>query len=278
MMKTLEKLRDDDGFIDISKFRVERLANYRHVYTLNTNNKLYYFKWVDSISDIYNELIAEEIANDYGINHIHYDLAVYNGNIGVISENFLKENETYTPIYNILEKVFPNDKINHNNLTDLWDTFEITFNNQELTAKLIDQIVNMFIFDILIANNDRHDENYGIITGPNSINISPVYDNSCMLSGISLYEDEYGIKVDIDDKNTIKDFLNISSSEYTELLKNKLWIINEENINKVFDRVEKRINRKIEEEFKEKIKKRFSFQYDRLSNILDNHIKKIYNK
>lgn len=273
-MKKLEELREDDGFIDISEFKINKLNNSRHVYTLNTNNKTYYFKYIDYISDVYNELIAEEIAKDYNIPHIHYDLASYNGNIGVISESFLKEDEVYTSISNILKKVYLNDDKNHNNLTDLWDTFDILFNNEELTSKLINKIINIFIFDILIANNDRHDENYGIITSNNNIDVSPIHDNSCMLSEISLYDNEYGIMVEQDDNDTIEDFLNISSPEFTELLKSKLWIIEEDNINKILDRVEKRINRKIEDNIKDKIKNKFSLQLNKLNSYIKNNYKK----
>ena len=281
-MKTLEKLKDIDGFIDISDLKSNKMSVFRNVYTLDFNNKKYYFKTIYSIDTIYNELIAEEIAKDYNIPHIHYELAVLDGNIGVISENFVKDNEEYINMDNLLKKVYSNskDKTNHNNLTDIWDALDITFKNNELVENLMNQIVNIFLFDILIANNDRHDENYGIIVG-NNIKISPVFDNNCMLSDISLYEGEYSITIDQDsneENNIIQEFLSVSSLEYTELLKSKLWIIEENNINKVLERVEKRINRKIEERYKTSIKRKFSLQLKNIKKELNTHIKKSYTK
>lgn len=95
-----------------------------------------------------------------------------------------------------------------------------------------------------------------------------------MLSEISLYDNEYGIMVEQDDNDTIEDFLNISSPEFTELLKSKLWIIEEDNINKILDRVEKRINRKIEDNIKDKIKNKFSLQLNKLNSYIKNNYKK----
>lgn len=281
-MKTLEELRDTNGFIDISNLKLNKLENHRNIYNLDFNNKKYFFKTIFNISSIYNELIAEEIAKDYEIPSAHYDLAVLDGNIGVISENFLKDNETYTDMSSILKTIYndPEDKTNHNNLTDIWNALSLIFKDEKIISDLMEQIVNIFIFDILIANSDRHDENYGIITGTKT-KMSPVYDNNFMLSGISLYDGDYSIKVESnmnEEDNILNKFLSISSLEYTELLESKLWIIEEDNIDKIIKRVEERTNRKIEERFKKNIKRDFSRQLRNIKTILNNHIKKSYTK
>ena len=281
-MKTLEELRDTNGFIDISNLKLNKLENHRNIYNLDFNNKKYFFKTIFNISSIYNELIAEEIAKDYEIPSAHYDLAVLDGNIGVISENFLKDNETYTDMSSILKTIYndPEDKTNHNNLTDIWNALSLIFKDEKIISDLMEQIVNIFIFDILIANSDRHDENYGIITGTKT-KMSPVYDNNFMLSGISLYDGDYSIKVESnmnEEDNILNTFLSISSLEYTELLESKLWIIEEDNIDKIIKIVEERTNRKIEERFKKNIKRDFSRQLRNIKTILNNHIKKSYTK
>ena len=281
-MKTIEELRDRDGFIDVSNIKLHKLPNCRNVYNLDINNNKYFFKTIFNIDSIYNELIAEEIAKDYEIPSAHYDLAVLDGNIGVISENFLKDNETYTDMSSILKTIYndPEDKTNHNNLTDIWNALSLIFKDEKIISDLMEQIVNIFIFDILIANSDRHDENYGIITGTKT-KMSPVYDNSFMLSGISLYDGDYSIKVESnmnEEDNILNRFLSISSLEYTKLLESKLWIIEEDNIDKIIKRVEERTNRKIEERFKKNIKRDFSRQLRNIKTILNNHIKKSYTK
>lgn len=276
---SIEDLKDNDGFIDISDLKFKKLSNFRNVYTLEYNNKKYYFKTIYNIKTMYNELIAEEIANDYDIPHIHYDLAVLDGNIGVISEDFIKDNETFTDMCSILKTIYndPEDKTNHNNLTDIWNALSIIFNDEKIIADLMEQIVNIFIFDILIANSDRHDENYGLILG-NNTRISPIYDNNCMLSDIALYEEKYAIKADSYDNSIISSFLFKSSEEYYELLKSKLWIIEDKNIDKIIKRVEDKTNITIEDFIKRNIKDKFSIQYKNITTELNNYISKTYVK
>jgi len=279
---SIEDLKDNDGFIDISDLKFKKLSNFRNVYTLEYDNKKYYFKTIYNIKTMYNELIAEEIANDYDIPHIHYDLAVLDGNIGVISEDFIKDNETFTDMCSILKTIYndPEDKTNHNNLTDIWNALSIIFNDEKIIADLMEQIVNIFIFDILIANSDRHDENYGIITGSET-KIAPIYDNNYMLASISLVVGDYSLKVESDmdeDDNLLHSFLSISSEKYTELLKSKLWIIEDKNIDKIIKRVEEKANITIENFIKEDIKKKFSSQYERITSELNNYINKTYIK
>jgi len=54
----------------------------------------YYFKY-DSFAPAYNELIAEEIASDLNIPHLHYDLASIGQFQGVLSKDYKKEDAKY---------------------------------------------------------------------------------------------------------------------------------------------------------------------------------------
>ena len=53
-MKALEELKDIDGFIDISDLKSKKMLVFRNVYTLEFNNKKYYFKNIDRYNTIMN--------------------------------------------------------------------------------------------------------------------------------------------------------------------------------------------------------------------------------
>ncbi len=239
------------------------------------NNYEYLFKetYSDSYED-YAELIASELANFLNISCASYDLAIYNGKKGVITKNFVNEddgnelisgteiiNEVYQkyvcPIKAICQKyydivssmqstknilkelmlLYKNSLINSkvleqvninnidnlddslvehylnefnvimndlnemyeedftglsngiikaNNLFDLWSVIDIycKLNNyqHENSNEIIKKLVNLFLYDIITSQGDRHSDNWGLIVNEQtkSICLSPIYDNSNM--------------------------------------------------------------------------------------------------
>ena len=70
-----------------------------------------------------------------------------------------------------------------NNLYDIWNVLEIyaKINNVKIDIEdSMDKLINMFIFDIITSQGDRHADNWGIIINRknNTIRICPLYDNS----------------------------------------------------------------------------------------------------
>lgn len=231
----------------------------------------------------YAEMIAYELAKHLGIECASYDLAVYNGNLGVITANLIKDNEneellsgteiitqvyaeyilpinrtmeeyhklvtkynarnvyefsqlpseiqislrdellklvnnlnvknsrisaqvlknknidvleidkiyeylnSFVDIYNQDFTEMKNGIIKSNNLYDIWSVLEIyaRINNVNLNIEdFMNNLINMFIFDIITSQGDRHADNWSIIKNnkDNSIRICPLYDNSGMCS------------------------------------------------------------------------------------------------
>lgn len=97
----------------------------------------------------YNELVACEIADDLFIPHVNYNLASICGFKGLISKC----------------------NIYLNNLEDIWITLEEYYDRnldyQNVVSKVMQKIVNMFIFDILIGQVDRDATNWWFIEYPN---------------------------------------------------------------------------------------------------------------
>lgn len=238
------------------------------------NNYEYMYKDVYQLTyEDYAEMIAYKIADQLGLECAKYDLAIFNGNRGVITENIIKDNneemlsgteiiamvytEYFLPILNVIEKYqelikqynanniyefsnLPNDKqielrdklillakeisnkkidysnnhinypeieeiyeyldnisesynseliemkngiIKANNLYDIWNVLEIyaKINNLDFNAEeTMNNLINMFIFDIITSQGDRHADNWSIIKNnkDNSIRLCPLYDNS----------------------------------------------------------------------------------------------------
>lgn len=219
------------------------------VFSFRYNDKEYFYKYNENTA-LYNELVAEELAQDFGIDHVNYYLALFDNHQGYISESYKKDNVDYIfgsdLLYECYGYMTENRNIEEfNNLESIWDALEYRYannpNKNQIISDLMNQIVNMFIFDIIICNYDRHSNNWEIIESDNEIKLAPIYDNEGILVtndnnalvSMLLEEKVHGILW-----KAISDFQKVSSSEFTDLIKEKLWIISEENLNNVFTRIE----------------------------------------
>lgn len=72
----------------------------------------------------------------------------------------------------------------------------------QLDEKLFDDFIKIMIFDALIGEQDRHEENWGITKSDGKYKISPLYDNGCNLlrefRNESFAEDFYSGKKDFE--------------------------------------------------------------------------------
>lgn len=284
----METFRDEFGFIEIEKLRCEGLK-YLNTYTGHLtffyDNKKYFFKKCKSIEEEYNELIAEEIALQLGIPCAHYDLASYNDFIGTISENFIESEDKYTTMEQILKQAFGEKGIEkYNNLEDIWIALSHIYKNSETVRVLMSELINIFIFDILIGNIDRHIENTGIVENEYGIHFAKVFDNEKMLSDGSINSGIYSIGIDRSDYhptidgynyNLLGKFLDYSSNVYKEYIDKKLEIISEDNIEEILNRVEERTNAKIQPNIREGIKTKFKMNFCMIEQTLSDRKLKI---
>jgi len=215
--------------------------------TFEYNGKIFYYKKVKNIRNHYNELIAEKIAKKLNIPCCHYHIAYFDDEIGVVTELFDKTN--FISMNDYLSKKYKDEDSSHtNNLENIWDAFLTDFDS-ETAEKLMSQLVNIFIFDCLIGNIDRHTENYGLIINKEEVNFAPLYDNENMLSDDSIYFGDYCLGIESGDyknnlsldeypENLLYKFLDMSADFYKDQLKEKLEIISEENLNQIFKELE----------------------------------------
>lgn len=123
------------------------------------------------------EYIASLIAEEIGLPHVQYELIKYKGvlctkckcftnyNIGFISMEQMLYRKGYTDI----------------RILGLSDIIKVVFDVSEDCAY---SLVDMFIFDYIIENRDRHINNYGFLIYNNTNNIislAPIFDNGLSL-------------------------------------------------------------------------------------------------
>lgn len=127
---------------------------------------------------------------------------------------------------------------------------------------------------------DRHLNNYAIIEKGNVPEIV-IFDNELMLSevstllgGYSIGMDEYDYffkdgNYDENEENLFHKFLRISDESYREIVEDKLWIIDRENIEKALLKVEKRVETKIPNFIKNDIKRKFDNNRNMINKVLE---------
>ena len=116
----------------------------------------------------------------------------------------------------------------------------------------------MLMFDLIIANPDRHDKN--IVFEMKNDSLGPIFDNELMLSR-TVYNDKFCFGVFPGERNTLDDFLNYMDEDTIKIFIDKIMIISKENIESVFERIEKRIGTKMDSVAKNLLMKKFEVQY-----------------
>lgn len=139
------------------------------------------------------EKIACELAELLGLPHAKYELATYYGERGVISYNFISDNNgEYLTLGNELLQPFFGGLVDENpNIQYVEDVYKIMtetiqyvpleFTHAEIkTASEV--FLGYLMFDVLISNQDRHNENWGcIVTLNGKKHLAPSYDHGAGL-------------------------------------------------------------------------------------------------
>ncbi len=141
------------------------------------NHKDYYFKTSlkkeqkDYKYEFWSEIIASEIGSLLGFNMLKYDIAYKNGDIGCISESMVTEGQnkltegiSYLTGYDVSYNPKHKDSKNQYSFQLIKNT--LSFYKIET---FIHHIIEIIIFDSIIGNGDRHQENWGIITEYNDV-------------------------------------------------------------------------------------------------------------
>jgi len=282
----MNKYRDETSFINldiIDKKDINHIQPFKKINFIYSNEK-YYYKRCKGIINCYYELIAYEIAKQMNLEACNYDLATYVDEIGVVSKNFLKDNDVIIRLEDLLYEAYQDIELpKYNNLEDIENALNKKY-GIKITDKLMEELIRIFIFDVIIGNIDRHMDNIFIVEN-NTIKFSPIFDNEKMLNKYSINMGIYSLGVDREDykyseedydysDNFIYKFLT-KYNDYRNILIDWLFIIEDDNLDIIFNNIEDKINNEIEENMKKYIKSKFKQNKNMIQKVLNNKVKKL---
>lgn len=147
--------------------------------------KQYLFKYGASNYEIYAELIAEQIGLQCGIDMAHYNVATYNGEIGVLTPSFLSDNELIISVDKLKKAVgyifFENtivEDLRKNTVENILKAVYTYF--PDMSKDLFDELIKRWIFYGLIMESDKNETNIAFLRGLHNLRLAPDYDNSTM--------------------------------------------------------------------------------------------------
>lgn len=228
------------------------------------DGKRYFIKEINDYTDGI-ELVVERLANLVGINCAHYDRVINNGHRYYLTEeikNYMSA-ETFT--------------MYKENLNDILDYINSNYPNK--SAVIIDQIIKIFLFDIIILNGDRNSHNWGFSTRDDDVDVY-ILDNSCAFYGeekvkLGLKEASYEIKIGLNDpviSQNVEELiylLDTSSELYSDMFIDMLGVLTPENLKSTFDEVEEKYQLKIVH--KDKLIEKYTNNYEIICNLFHLH-------
>lgn len=122
------------------------------------------------------EFVASKIGAELGFHTAEVALAKNDEVVGTISKNFRARTEELYEGGDLFLAHF--EDFDRHSLT----YYELPHIIELLAAYDLErEFVALPVFDALIANNDRHCDNLGGLSGPNGIRLAPIYDNGSSL-------------------------------------------------------------------------------------------------
>lgn len=127
--------------------------------------------------EIFNEIIASIVMDILEIDHIEYKLIIDNEEIYCGSKNFVNYNEDLVTAYQLKNSKKQNNNVSlYEHLLSIYKSLNIPDYKKKLNQ--------MLLVDYLLANSDRHLNNFGVIRDAKSLEflrIAPIYDTgSCL--------------------------------------------------------------------------------------------------
>lgn len=170
------------------------------------NNMMHLFKLPkEGTGEIWAEKVAAEVGRMLNFETMDVDIAKYNDRKGLLLKNFINYGEAEffdggDLLKNVLEDFDPNDLRGYNieNIMQCLKPYDLEI-----------EMIRIIIFDALIANQDRHCENWGVIQKDGKLRFSPIFDNGASLG---YNNSEARLKLMFTDKKMFEAFTNKSKS------------------------------------------------------------------
>jgi len=125
----------------------------------------------------FNEVIASAIMRRLGIHHVNYSLTTDESKPYCLCENFITPDTELIPAWRILQtQKKPNDR-------SVWEHF-LTCCKALGIPDVEDALAKMLTVDHIIANEDRHWNNFGVVRSADTLayhGLAPIYDSGTSL-------------------------------------------------------------------------------------------------
>lgn len=179
------------------------------------DNGLMFKEQTENSFECFAEKYCYELFKKLDIKVAEYYLAKYNNKMGVLTKNFLKENEIFidgthiiNAYLNYIETGFFNINVpirydmptitRYNNIEDLKIILNTMSKITGIDMSLIlSNLKKIFAVDMILLQSDRNSNNWGIIYNRKnkSLDFAPVYDNSniCLFNNTKLIDNLYNL-------------------------------------------------------------------------------------
>lgn len=143
-------------------------------------SKSYFYKTYQDINQAYYEIITYKLAEKLKMNTAKYQLVTLNHEIGTISENFNPNDMPIISLYEILESFKQQNKIpsttnSLNNLENIEQAIFCYTKDKQYTAKIMEELKNIFLLQILVGDLDRRPKNILFFQFP-KLQLAPNFD------------------------------------------------------------------------------------------------------
>lgn len=212
------------------------------------NGKYYFFK----SHYAFEELFINQIFKSMNIETINHQIASFDGELGIISENFRKQQSKYY-FYDELVKNDSNhnDFINNNNMLK-------TIMKKEDYEKYLNTVFKIIAVDILFGQYDRLEQNVIFEKSKDSIKLAPMFDNGCIFDSdygdIILYQSCFG---NFSFSGIYEDYYTTEILQKYPLLVSCLNEIINLDLTEIFNELELEYKIKIYKELRKNIQKYF---------------------
>jgi hypothetical protein len=133
--------------------------------------------FANSGKEPYSEFYAYQIAKVMGLNAVKYNLSVWKSKLCSTCELFTDIDTSYVPIGRLVKEGGVRAVIKYFN---------------ELGDEYYQSVIDMFVFDAVICNTDRHFGNYGVLVDNKTNEIkgfAPIFDNGLSLFNYAMEDD-----------------------------------------------------------------------------------------
>lgn len=143
---------------------------------------LFKFPKTDKTTEHISEKLASELAKTIGLECAKIEIGKYNSRIGSMSYLINTEKEILIEGISLINSKYPtyNPGTMYDYLKDEYYSLEMILNSIN-DYNLVDDFLKIMIFDFLIGNTDRHQNNWAVISINDNIRMCPLYDNGSSL-------------------------------------------------------------------------------------------------